>query len=55
MKNLNKAVVFDKRDNMTPVIEDEKDLKIKELQKIIKGLENQIAHLQWITNAQSYM
>lgn len=55
MENLTKAIVFDRRDGMPPVIEDEKDKKIKELEKTIRALENQIAHLRWVANAQSFV
>jgi hypothetical protein len=55
MENLNRAVVFDRRDLMPPVVEDEKDRKIKELEKNIKALENQIAHLKWVTGAHSFL
>lgn len=51
METLNRAIVFDKRELKPPVMEDEKDRKIKELERNIRALENQIAHLRWITGA----
>ncbi len=55
METLNKAVVFDRRDHTPPVVEDEKDRKIKELERNIRTLENQIAHLKWVTGAHSFL
>jgi hypothetical protein len=51
MNEMNRAVIFDKRDCMPPKKEDDKDLKIKELELLVRSLKAQLAHLQWVTGA----
>jgi hypothetical protein len=55
VENLNRAVIFDRRELSPPVVEDEKDRKIKELEKNVRALENQIAHLKWVIGANSFL
>lgn len=55
MEKLNKAIVFDRRGHTPPIVEDEKDRRIKELETNIRALENKIAHLMWAVSAHSFL